>query len=314
MTKTKIAIFAITTILLSAAMMTQEVYAPDEEPQKLTIGGTGYDKAIPDWVDQNFRWYAQELISQTELINSLEFLVTERIILLPSVVQTAEGQEITQSIEELQQRIDILESYDESEAYAIIEKLEKQIEIFEGGPQALGVLEPDELEKDDCGPKPGPGSHPSAVIAYLMCKSISDISMLEKETFDEENEKQLQFQALDEEIKKAQMIELDETPSIPAGATGTYVNYKKGTPENYRLTVECDSGDVATGGGFAPAIKFGFEQDYLASMPYPTNWANNPRMNNPTGWTYMTMDGSEARVWVVCLDLTPSSLTPSTAP
>ena len=306
MTKTKIAIFAITSILLSAVMMAQEVYAQDEEPQKLTIGGTEYDKAIPDWVDQNFRWYAQEQISQTEIINSLEFLLTERIILLPSM-QTAEGQEITQSIEELEQRIDSLESYDKLESQAA---LVRQIEILEGGPQALKALEPDELVKIKC-VKP---SHPAGAIPYAICMAVSDILEAGKKLFDEEEEKQIKFQALDEEIKKAQMIELDETPSIPAGATGTYVKYKKGTPENYRLTVECDSGDVATGGGFIPAIKFSFEQDFLGSMPYPGNYANNPRMNNPTGWTYVTMDGSEARVWVVCLDLTPASLSATTTP
>lgn len=150
--------------------------------------------------------------------------------------------------------------------------------------------------------------------AWLLCKGLSDVLTFEKKFLDEEEEKQLQFQALDEEIKKAQIIELDETPSIPAGTTGTYVNYKKGTPVNYRLTVECDPGDVATGGGFAPSINFGFEQGYLASMPYPTNYSDNPRMNNPTGWTYMTMDGNQAHVWVVCLDLTPASLSSGTTP
>jgi len=309
MTKSKIVIFAITSILLSATMMVQNVYAAEQQVRM--DADEALTKAIPDWVDQNFIWYAQKQISQTELINSLEFLVTERIILLPSIVQTAEGQEITQSIEELQQRVDQLESYDELEAQATMETLVRQIEILEGGPQALRALEPDELTKLDCGPKP---SHPSMIPAWVLCKAISDTIEAGKKSLDEEEEKQLVFQTLSEEIKKAEMVELDETPSIPAGATGTYVNYKSGTPENYRLTVECDSGDVATGGGFAPAIKFGFEQDYLASMPYPQNYANNPRMNNPTGWTYWTMDGSEARVWVVCLDLTPSSLSSGTTP
>lgn len=35
----------------------------------------GKAKAIPDWVDQNFRWYGEGLIGQADLLNSLSFLL-----------------------------------------------------------------------------------------------------------------------------------------------------------------------------------------------------------------------------------------------
>jgi hypothetical protein len=83
MTKSKIAIFAITSILLSATMMVQEVYAPPPKtPEKITVGPVTSGQAIPDWVDQNFRWYGEGLIEQSELINAIKFLIDDGIMIL----------------------------------------------------------------------------------------------------------------------------------------------------------------------------------------------------------------------------------------
>ncbi len=83
MTKSKIAIFAITLILLSVASMAQEVYAsPPQNPEKITIGPVTSVPAIPDWVDQNFRWYGQGLITQTELLNALTYLLDNNIMFI----------------------------------------------------------------------------------------------------------------------------------------------------------------------------------------------------------------------------------------
>lgn len=232
---------------------TQQISAnPEIEDEVVISFGDGQHGAIPAWVDQSFKWYAQEQISQTELVNALEFLVKESIIEIPSTVQTAQAQDITDSMEELQLKI---------------QKIENKID--EIGIEAKSI----ESQKDDL------ESHMNLVV---------------------------------NEFKKLEMTKVDEIPSIPAGSMSTYVKYEKGIPENYRLTVECDAGDVATGGGFAtlPSI----EPSYVASMPYPTNYADMPRMNNPTGWTLMTTDSTEARVWVVCLDLTPSTLSTGTSP
>jgi len=83
MTKSKIAIFTITLILLSVAAMAQEVYAPPpQNPEKITIGPVTSVPAIPDWVDQNFRWYGQGLITQTELLNALTYLLENNIMFI----------------------------------------------------------------------------------------------------------------------------------------------------------------------------------------------------------------------------------------
>lgn len=82
MKKSIITVFAITSILFSITIMNQEVYGPDDKPEKLTLGGTGYDKAIPDWVDQNFRWYGQGQISQNELLNAMKFLLDSNIMFI----------------------------------------------------------------------------------------------------------------------------------------------------------------------------------------------------------------------------------------
>jgi len=256
--------------------------------------------AIPDWVKITSGFWANGDISDTEYVNAIEYLLKERIMMVPSTVQTAEGQEITQSIEELEQRIDTIEELEQKiDAIESFDK-EKLTEI-------LAIEDPVE-RKELCDAQPG--------ILDALCEV--GFWALEKILEKEENELKIQqeiLQQLGMEIKKAEVKDLDEPPTIPAGATGTYVKYKKGgTDNNYRLTVMCDAGDVATGGGFLPQLELGFDINYHGSMPYPTNYENNPRMNNPTGWSFMSMDSGEARVWVVCLDLTPSSLTAGTIP
>jgi len=243
--------------------------------------------AMPDWVKITSGFWANGDISDTEYVNAIEYLLKERIMTVPSTVQTAEGQEITQSIEVLEQRIDTIESFDK--------------EKFE---EILAIEDPVERKKV-CDVQPG--------IIDPLCEVA--FWLLEKITEEDENEQKIQqevSQQLGIQIQKAEVLDLDEPPAIPAGATGTYVKYKKGVTENSRLTVMCDPGDVATGGGFMPVIEL--EMSYHASMPYPTNYANNPRMNNPTGWTFYSLESGEARVWVVCLDLTPSALSANTIP
>ncbi|MFB5631564.1 MAG: hypothetical protein ACE5RN_08250 [Nitrosopumilaceae archaeon] len=73
----KIIIPVIAGILLVG--LSQNIYAP-EEPEKLSLGGTGYAKAVPDWVDNNFRWYGEGKIGQSDLINSLKFMLDNGIM------------------------------------------------------------------------------------------------------------------------------------------------------------------------------------------------------------------------------------------
>jgi len=101
----KTTIFA-TIILFSATMMLQESYAEPlrdctwYEMINYDDHGTGIihygdvscivvssapiaqTAAIPDWVDQNFKWYGEGLISQTELINAIKYLIDNDIMIL----------------------------------------------------------------------------------------------------------------------------------------------------------------------------------------------------------------------------------------
>lgn len=70
----KMIIPVIAGILVLGIGLSQDVYGP-EEPQKLTLGGTGYTKAVPDWVDNNFKWYGEGKIAQSDLLNSLTFML-----------------------------------------------------------------------------------------------------------------------------------------------------------------------------------------------------------------------------------------------
>jgi len=38
------------------------------------------DEDIPDWIRNNAHWWSQDLISEDEFINSLEYLIQEGII------------------------------------------------------------------------------------------------------------------------------------------------------------------------------------------------------------------------------------------
>jgi len=97
MTKSIIAIFAITSILLTATMMTQQVYA-GEQQQRMDADDS-LSKAVPDWVDQNFRWYGQGQIQQSELLNAMKFLLDNNIMFISDEA----AMEVNQLREENQQ-------------------------------------------------------------------------------------------------------------------------------------------------------------------------------------------------------------------
>ena len=73
----KIIIPVIAGILLVG--LSQDIYAP-EEPEKLTLGGNGFAKAVPDWVDNNFKWYGEGKIGQEDLLNSLKYMLDNSLM------------------------------------------------------------------------------------------------------------------------------------------------------------------------------------------------------------------------------------------
>ena len=68
--------------------------------------------------------------------------------------------------------------------------------------------------------------------------------------------------------------------------------------KNGYAKLNCDAGDIATGGGFG-----GLGQQILATYYNPTH--SNPSSNGPTptGWTVQTDDYASIDVWVSCLDV-----------
>ena len=99
MTKSKIAVFTISLILLTTTLMAQEVYGTEEDlPFPIQHGGTGSEKAIPDWVDQNFRWYGEGAIAQSELVNAIKYLIDEEIMVIdtPTASSSYNGERIMQ--------------------------------------------------------------------------------------------------------------------------------------------------------------------------------------------------------------------------
>lgn len=49
-----------------------------------------YAEKIPDWVKNNFEWFAQDLISEDEIISALQFLINNDIIIIDSATRAAD--------------------------------------------------------------------------------------------------------------------------------------------------------------------------------------------------------------------------------
>ena len=51
---------------------------------EISVSVMGEQSKIPDWVRNIFVWYAQDTISEKELLNAIQFLINEKIILVDS--------------------------------------------------------------------------------------------------------------------------------------------------------------------------------------------------------------------------------------
>ncbi|KAF6241951.1 hypothetical protein C6988_10790, partial [Nitrosopumilus sp. b1] len=70
MTDTKILAITILAVIAAGVGVT-EVIA--QGPVPVPYPNTA--KAVPDWVDNNFRWYGEGLIGQADLLNSLSYML-----------------------------------------------------------------------------------------------------------------------------------------------------------------------------------------------------------------------------------------------
>jgi len=84
MSKAIIFTIAALTGLLLVPAGAQSVFGPAVplQPATLLSNPTIDATAIPDWVDQNFRWYGEGLIAQSELVNAIKYLIDEEIMVI----------------------------------------------------------------------------------------------------------------------------------------------------------------------------------------------------------------------------------------
>lgn len=58
------------------------VYAEEKISLGESVIRSSEESKIPTWVDQNFRWYGENRISQTDLLNAIKYLIEEKIMVI----------------------------------------------------------------------------------------------------------------------------------------------------------------------------------------------------------------------------------------
>jgi len=101
MNKTKtsvlIAVMAIVTLgLLSTTISSPNVVDAQQE-------------GIPKWIQNVAGFWSNEDISDQEFVNAMEFLVEEGIMKIPSSMKTAQAEEVTRTLEDLEVRLEKIE-------------------------------------------------------------------------------------------------------------------------------------------------------------------------------------------------------------
>jgi hypothetical protein len=101
MTKTKTSILAMIIAIATIGLLTSTIsFSNSADAQKETI---------PEWIQNVALFWGQGDISESEFVNALEFLGDEGILKLPTA-ESAEAQEISASIGELEQRLEQIEA------------------------------------------------------------------------------------------------------------------------------------------------------------------------------------------------------------
>ena len=68
------------------------------------------EEIVPDWIQNIASFWSNGDVSDQEFVNAMEFLVEEGIMNLPNTVSSAEAQTITSSLEEMNERLEKVES------------------------------------------------------------------------------------------------------------------------------------------------------------------------------------------------------------
>lgn len=112
-----IAVFAITLILLTTTLTAQEGYGTEEDlPFPKEWGGTGSEKAIPDWVKTTMGFYLKDQISEREILDAFNYLFENNIMHL--------SQEAAQEVQDMRNEInDLKQELEETKAAIAIPNL-----------------------------------------------------------------------------------------------------------------------------------------------------------------------------------------------
>ena len=65
---------------------------------------------IPKWIQNVAGFWSNDSISDQEFVNAMEFLVEEGIMKIPSSINTAQAEEVTKTLEDLQVRLEKIET------------------------------------------------------------------------------------------------------------------------------------------------------------------------------------------------------------
>jgi len=101
MTKSKKSVFALVIAMATIAILASSL--------SLSNTAEAQSGKIPEWIQNIALFWGEDQISESEFVNALEFLGDEGILKLPAV-ESAEAQEISDSIRELEQRIEKVET------------------------------------------------------------------------------------------------------------------------------------------------------------------------------------------------------------
>jgi len=102
MTKTKTTIFAIILTSATIGLLASTV--------SFSNAANAQEVSVPNWIQNIAGFWSSGDVSDGEFVNAMTFLVEEGIMDLPNVLSPAEAQTITSSLEEMDQRLEKVES------------------------------------------------------------------------------------------------------------------------------------------------------------------------------------------------------------
>ena len=102
MTK-KTSVFALIIAVAAIGLLTSSASVSNEANGQSTV-------TVPSWIQQVAGFWSSGDVSDGEFVNAMTFLVEEGIMDLPNVLSPAEAQTITSSLEEMDQRLEKVES------------------------------------------------------------------------------------------------------------------------------------------------------------------------------------------------------------